>query len=694
MLPQLNLDDEGYQEILSDHKKKISKLSKEWTDYNEHDPGITFLELLSWMKEMQQFHLDQVTPEQYHMFLRLLGMKRRRKKPVSTFAMLENVERNFFLPENTRLYAGDICYETQCPRSVVKNELLYCERRTGDKREIFDGKYFQDGYGRSCAVFGDDPKAGDCFCIWMERPFLSLRNCHIHFLLRENGIRRMPVVEGFEPFVGIEVSLICGKERKKFDCIVKKDETCSLLYSGELCLSADADYIKRNCQDYDKEPFGICLTLAEGEYDFLPVLMGIGWNSIPVSQTKTMVDIATTELKKGEDAFELGHRLAFHGQLECYLEEDGLWFPVDVFVRVTEEDRITILFEMPVQEDARFWVVLYETAFARNRVFEMNGLPCQIIDLETDELLWDDLELIVEHPVKKGVYEPYQRVENFYASGKESRHYVFDEERGLLQFGDCEHGMAPKGTLRLIRYKTSLGIQGNIKRNQLRIFEDGTIPAAADNAVDTLGGCEKESIDACFERYLRECENRERAVTMEDYERLVRTTPGICVHKAKAVSGGQIAGLGMENENTVLLVVKPYSYHLQPVLSEVCKRNIYRHMEAKRMLGTRLVVCQPEYVGVTLFVELVGKSHYKNIRETVEGAIRQYFAAELFDFGKPLLYGKLYRVVETLVCVNEVRTLSVQAQGKGVTVSANGDYNMPVNALCYLEQFELTVLLV
>ena len=125
MLPQLNLDDEGYQKILSDHKKKISKLSKEWTDHNEHDPGITFLELLSWMKEMQQFHLDQVTPEQYHMFLKLLGMKRLRKRPVSTFAMLKDVERDFFLPENTRLYAGDICYETQCPRSVVKYELLY-----------------------------------------------------------------------------------------------------------------------------------------------------------------------------------------------------------------------------------------------------------------------------------------------------------------------------------------------------------------------------------------------------------------------------------------------------------------------------------------------------------------------------------------------------------------------------------------
>lgn len=695
MLPQLNLDDEEYQGILSGQKKKIPRLSKEWTDYNEHDPGITFLELMSWMKEMQQFHLDQVTPEQYCMFLKLLGVKQRRKKPVDTYAILEEVERDFFLPENTRLYAGDICYETCCPRDVVKNELIFCERIAGGRREIFDGKYFQDGSGRNCSVFGDDPGVGDSFCIWMKKPFQSLAHCHIHFLLKESSVKRMPVTDDFEPFVRVGFHLICGKEKKRFDCVVRKDETCNLLYSGELCFSANEEDIKRNCQNYAEEPMGICLTLTEGEYDFLPVLMGITWNSIPVRQTKTLADTVMAELKAGQDTILLCHRLAFHGQLECYREKDGLWSLVTDYVRVTEaeNDKITILLEEPVQEDTCFWVVLYETTFAGDRAYEMNGLPSQRIDLETSELLWDGLELVVEHPLKKGVYERYQKVENFYASGKESRHYMFDEERGLLLFGDCEHGMAPRGTLRLIRYQTSLGVQGNIKRHQLRIFEDGTIPAAADNAVDTLGGCEKESVDACFERYLSECGNRDRAVTMEDYERLVRDVPGLCVHKVKAVSGGQFTGQGMENENTVLLVVKPYSYHLRPVLSEVCRRNIYRYMEPKRMLGTRLVVCQPEYVGVILFVELVGKPYYKNTREMVERAVGQYFAEELFAFGKPLLYGKLYRAVESLACVSEVRTLSVQAQGKGITVNANGDCKMPVNALCYLEQLELTILL-
>ena len=60
MLPLINLDDEFYDEIYEKVRKMIPGIYPEWTDYNEHDPGITFLQLLSWMKEMQQFHLDQI----------------------------------------------------------------------------------------------------------------------------------------------------------------------------------------------------------------------------------------------------------------------------------------------------------------------------------------------------------------------------------------------------------------------------------------------------------------------------------------------------------------------------------------------------------------------------------------------------------------------------------------------------------
>ena len=47
MIPVVNLDNQNFEEIFENARKKIPKIYPEWTDYNEHDPGITFLQLFS-----------------------------------------------------------------------------------------------------------------------------------------------------------------------------------------------------------------------------------------------------------------------------------------------------------------------------------------------------------------------------------------------------------------------------------------------------------------------------------------------------------------------------------------------------------------------------------------------------------------------------------------------------------------------
>ena len=57
MIPMPNLDDEYFSDINENAKNMISQICPEWTDYNSHDAGITFIELFSWFKEMQQNHI-------------------------------------------------------------------------------------------------------------------------------------------------------------------------------------------------------------------------------------------------------------------------------------------------------------------------------------------------------------------------------------------------------------------------------------------------------------------------------------------------------------------------------------------------------------------------------------------------------------------------------------------------------------
>lgn len=50
------------------------------------------------------------------------------------------------------------------------------------------------------------------------------------------------------------------------------------------------------------------------------------------------------------------------------------------------------------------------------------------------------------------------------------------------------------------------------------------------------------------------------AVRVEDYEKLVRQTPGLCIHKVKAVAA--------DRENLVRIVVKPHTEEPMPKLSQ------------------------------------------------------------------------------------------------------------------------------
>ena len=74
MLNARNLDDQTYEEIVKAAEGRLPWLCPVWTDHNAHDPGITILELMSWYKEMQQYHMNQFTDALRCKLLKLAGI--------------------------------------------------------------------------------------------------------------------------------------------------------------------------------------------------------------------------------------------------------------------------------------------------------------------------------------------------------------------------------------------------------------------------------------------------------------------------------------------------------------------------------------------------------------------------------------------------------------------------------------------
>jgi len=68
-----NLDTASYEEIRAEMIAAIPRYSKNWTDFNASDPGITCLELLSWIAENLLYTINQVDENSYLNFLYLLA---------------------------------------------------------------------------------------------------------------------------------------------------------------------------------------------------------------------------------------------------------------------------------------------------------------------------------------------------------------------------------------------------------------------------------------------------------------------------------------------------------------------------------------------------------------------------------------------------------------------------------------------
>lgn len=694
MLPVASLDNENYDEIFEKARKMIPGLYPEWTDYNEHDPGITFLQLLSWMKEMQQFHLDQIGTEHLKVYLKLLGTQQQRKLPARALVAVEDFEESFFLPRGTRLLAGEIPFETVREEIAEKVEVTECVCISGDEKKHIGSDILRLDGKMLSYPFGQEPKAGNSFLIKLDRALKAGKRHSFYFdIFDDYPVERNPIDEGFYPLAELSVEYY-GKSGFT-PCVNVMDNTHGFLHSGIL-----EYHIPDIMEPMEDQTYGIRVRLIRCEYDLPPILQSVSVNVLPVSQQFTLADYEDVTLSVGEDGsceWSSGLRLLAEGRLEVYQRtEQGFLRLEETHVsKEMKEGRLHLrIFPNGETEPDRvsFRVAGYDADVFPVREYEMTGFPYQTIDLNDSELLHDKFAILVENPGSSGLWEEGEMVDSFHCSGPADRHFCLDEENGIVSFGNCEQGAAPEGRLRIIRYTQSSGIRGNVRSGQIHTFENSKIHASVENRENVSGGRDKESIEACFERFQREFRKVSRAVTAADYEELVLHTPGLRIRQVKAVPVELMKRSdGSFVDNCVSIVVQPFSYQAQAKLSAAYMDNIIRLLDKRRLIGTKVQVLSPDYIGATVYVDLMVKPHYPTAQSMVEETVKRYFQNTISSFGAVLEESALYGLLDATECVTKIRNLAIHAQGRGVRRTAGGSIKLPVNGLVYLKQADYVI---
>ena len=198
------------------------------------------------------------------------------------------------------------------------------------------------------------------------------------------------------------------------------------------------------------------------------------------------------------------------------------------------------------------------------------------------------------------------------------------------------------------------------------------------------GGMSYESAEELRLRFSAEMQKTHVAVRIEDYEELVKNTPGLCIHKVKAVA--------IRNKNLVKIAIKPYTEEELPKLSKEYLRQIQTFLEPHRMLTTRFELCSPRYVpiGVRAMVSVRGMASYA--KEEIEKLIRETldYVNGAQRFGEWVRFNMLYQKISSLPFVEGVDALNLFPESRDAVLEGS-DIRVEDDSLCYPGTIQLII---
>ena len=179
-LPEIQLDDRRFQDLVSEARLKINRACPEWTEHNVSDPGITLIELFAWMTEMTIYRLNRVPDKLHVTLLELLGIQLDGPSSASTdvrFRLVQSPEQPLLIPAATEVgtprTARDesIVFQVREDFTIpVAQPAAYVLQRGGQVKDVglADGEARPQGADQ--LAFGNPPAVGDALHIGFEEP--------------------------------------------------------------------------------------------------------------------------------------------------------------------------------------------------------------------------------------------------------------------------------------------------------------------------------------------------------------------------------------------------------------------------------------------------------------------------------------------------------------------------------------------
>lgn len=699
MLQVPDLDEITYDQLLQGAVHKIPLLTKEWTDFNRHDPGITTLEIYAWLIDMLNYYMNATGKVHILKYMKLLGITELPRKAAQAWVCVESDKDKLTLPKGFPIYAGSKCFVCENATEVADNrfkKLLYeCNG------EIADLTSFAGEDGSYVKVFkaGSTEKETGNLYLGFEKPLTEETRL---FVTVKEYEERKELPKDFSLSV---LQCFCYDGRKWIPVEIMQDQTNGLLRSGVITLRIPSEMQKQTVTD-GEEGYYLRLTISENNYDITPEIGKIYLNPVKMVQKQELVKRISYRYSEETKDYTIPDYVSEKDKIAvgvCTNEKEGLYRMVYVFeaqntdAALVEYDKKRITFKGGMEPEEGTLVDVFlikEDVIADSQI----GITDGCVEQKFPFFVHNPYEVqLLLASVQEGqtCYQHWKYVSSLEQASYEDKVFTFDSENNSLLFGDGIHGMVPESGQTVMISECSLSDyeEGNVRAGEIKRVADAKYgQIVAYNTAMATGGRGADSVEKMQERLERRITEQNRVVSPADYERIVKEIPGLMIRGAKVISAQEYCrnhGNAYKPYDTYV-VVCPVSMKPREKLDRKYREYICDYLEQYRLLNTRVRVVEPVYGCINMSGRIHIEGNRMAAREEVESFLMKYIEERQKQcrFGAVLSYGDIFMQLETLDHVERVEELHLSLGGEMGRKNDKGDILLNSDCLPYVGELD------
>lgn len=679
MLDSIDLNDKSFEQIRDEAIAQIPIYSKDWTNYNVSDPGVTILENFAAFLALQQGEMNEVPEKIRKKLLGLAGFTARKGNAANAYVSLQHAAGRpaQVMPRRAKLFAQDICFEPAENENLVLKDIRITAVKTAAMAGTQSGQLLKSGGVRGgLKLLGEKPAGGETICLYFEDLPCAGTRTAVYFDMAEPFGRNRMEPGSPNPFVSVKWELAVFGGFAEIDVC---DQTCGFLQGGYVSFVLEKELCRRAVKDELEDAYVLRATVERAAYDIVPCFQGIWGLLMHMVQRDTKSDVVQLCLS-GRNDICISHYLLKNGYLEIYGNHNGRYqaYGEGEQYQSRRLDCFTtkIIFERDVPQDIMA-VVRDESMMAHRKLGTLYGYDNQVIGLPGGAAVCHD-GFCVLVAAQDGCHVAYPEDT---AAGEVC--YSVNEADNTLTIHDCgryEGAMLWMGTFTV--YK---GDGGNILSGAELVYEqeDRNLRLTFTGCTDVTDGHFEEDCAQLESRFARDVRTPVTMVTQKDCEAIMRGIPGLSIHK--------IGVCPVPGRNEIHITVKPNSSEPRPGLSKIYMDEIARYLEKFRMLTTKIVIRQPVYVPVHVTGTIYIKKRFERCRERMEGMLREMLDGVHSDacFGSRIIFHEIYRRLSEVDGVDRIHELSIFPDSFQHADMAGADIRLASNALCYPGDFRI-----